>query len=129
MVIDEVSQMPLCSKLVQYWSISKYLGSLSSQRSFPVTRHLSHSRPPEHDGAWFRRYSSGGGSDFAPGFDIGPAAGSVVFAVLYAITLLYYLRRTIDNTTYVFIMLSFFCASGLLNTAFIGDHVRLTVRL
>jgi len=74
-------------------------------------------------------HSSGGGFDFAPEFHIGPAAGSVVFAILYAIALLYYLRRANDNTTYVFIMLSFFCASELVNTAFNGDHVRLTVRL
>jgi len=73
--------------------------------------------------------SSSGGADFSPEFHIELAPGSIVFAVFYGLTLLYYLRRASDNTTYVFIMLSFFCASELLNTAFIEDHRRLTVRL
>jgi len=61
--------------------------------------------------------NSSGGSNFSPEFHVELASGSIVFAVFYAVMLLYYLR----GGSYVFAMVAFFCASELLNTAFTGD--------
>ena len=49
----------------------------------------------------------------------------ILFAVLYGIMLLYYIRRAIQNPTQVFITLSLFCASELVNAPF-GDDTRMT---
>jgi len=65
--------------------------------------------------------------NYAHASGINSVAGAVVFAVLYAILLPYYISRAIQNPTYVFILLSFFCASEPSNASSNRGDQELTV--
>ncbi|KAH7890189.1 hypothetical protein F5I97DRAFT_1850976 [Phlebopus sp. FC_14] len=54
--------------------------------------------------------SSPPGYNFASAAGIDSVAGAVIFAVLYAPLLLFYIRQSIARPTYVFIVLALFCA-------------------
>ncbi|KAF7366919.1 hypothetical protein MSAN_00950600 [Mycena sanguinolenta] len=55
--------------------------------------------------------------DYASAFGIHSVAAAVIFAVLYLPLSLWFIRQSIKNTTYVYIILTLFCAMRL--TAFI----------
>jgi hypothetical protein len=50
------------------------------------------------------------GYNFAQASGIDSVAGAVIFAILYSPLLLFYIRQSIARPTYVFIVLSLFCA-------------------
>ena len=60
-------------------------------------------------------------------FGIHSVAAAVIFAVLYAFLLPYYIWRAFRNPTYVLIILSLFCASELFNASLHRDQRRLTI--
>jgi hypothetical protein len=49
--------------------------------------------------------------NYAHLFGIHSVAAAIVFAVLYALLFVFFVKQSISNPTYVFLVLSFFCAS------------------
>jgi len=50
------------------------------------------------------------GYNYAKGFGIESVAGAVIFAIVYVPLVLFYIRQSIARPTYVYIVLSIFCA-------------------
>src|SRR5882762_6379041 len=68
--------------------------------------------------------SPSGQINYARETGIHSLAAAVIFAVLYAILLPYYIFRATRNPTYVLIILSLFCASELSTTSFYRNRWR-----
>lgn len=85
---------------------------------YPVTTLVLWSRMPR---------SSGDHPGDAPSLDIDLSIPAVAFAVLYTIMLLYYTRKVLRNPTFIFTILSLFCASELGNTPGLSESAGILI--